>query len=101
MSGPVHFIAHFTINDPDRYHEYEKAFFPVLKPHGGRFLTYDDDVLVVEGSRADGRTVIIEFESEDAWRGWWESPEYREIATIRQESTTAHSISVVHSPPAR
>ena len=40
--GPVHFIAHFTVNDPDGYRRYEQGFFPILKAHGGRFVTYDD-----------------------------------------------------------
>ncbi|MEM7140766.1 MAG: DUF1330 domain-containing protein [Actinomycetota bacterium] len=101
MSGPVHFIAHFSIDDRDRYHQYEKGFFPILKAHGGTFVTYDDAVLEVEGTRAEGRTVIIQFESEDAFRSWWDSPEYRELAVHREEGTTTHSISVVHAPPSR
>ena len=73
---PVRFIAHFSIDDPEVYRVYEKGFFPILKAHGGRFLTYDDAPVVLEGSRADGRTVMIEFDSEEALMGWWESPEY-------------------------
>jgi uncharacterized protein (DUF1330 family) len=98
---PVYFIAHLTVNDADGYLQYEKGFFPVLKPHGARFMTFDDDVLVLEGERAAGRTVMIEFPSEDALMTWWNSPEYRELAKIRHASCTTHSVSVVHSPPAR
>ena len=47
MSGPVHFIAHISIDDADGYREYEKGFFPILKQHGGRFISYDDDVTVL------------------------------------------------------
>jgi uncharacterized protein (DUF1330 family) len=101
MDGPVRFIAHFTVDDPERYRVYEKGFFPILKAHGGRFLTYDDGVEVLEGTYAPGRTVVIEFESEEACKAWWESPEYRELATHRHAGTTTHSIVVVHSPPAR
>ena len=28
--GPVHFIAHFTVTDADRYRVYETGFFPIL-----------------------------------------------------------------------
>jgi uncharacterized protein (DUF1330 family) len=99
MSGTttVHFIAHFTVNDRDGYRVYEKGFFPILKAHGGRFVTYDDEVTVLEGERAEGRTVIIQFESEDALNTWWNSPEYIELAAYRKASTTTHSISVVHA----
>ena len=101
MSNPVHFIAHFTVDDVDAYRTYEKGFFPILKEHGGRFLTYDDDVRVLEGERAEGRTVIIQFESEEALDGWWNSPEYVELAKHRHAGTTTHSVVVVHSPPER
>jgi uncharacterized protein (DUF1330 family) len=100
MSPPVHFIAHFTVDDPDEYRRYEKGFFPVLKPHGGRFVTYDDSVTLLEGERADGRTVIIEFDDEDTLMGWWNSDAYRELAKIRHASVTTHSVSVVHPMPA-
>ena len=37
--GPVHFIAHFSVTDADKYRVYEKGFFPILKAHGGQFLS--------------------------------------------------------------
>lgn len=96
----VHFIAHLTVNDPDRYRVYEKGFFPILKAHGGRFLTYDDAPTILEGERADGRTVLIEFDSEEACLAWWNSEEYQELAEHRKASTTTHAIQMVHPIPA-
>ena len=98
---PVRFVAHFTIDDPERYRVYEKGFFPILTAHGGRFLTYDDSPTILEGTRADGRTVLIEFDSEAALMGWWESPEYIELAAHRHAGTTTHAVYFVHSPPSR
>ena len=95
--SPVHFIAHFTINDADKYRVYEKGFFPILKAHNGTFVTYDDNVTVLEGTPAAGRTVVIRFESEVACETWWNSPEYRELAAHRHAGTTTHSISIVHA----
>ena len=51
---PVYFIAHITVNDVEGYRNYEKGFFPVLKPSGARFVTYDDNVTVLEGEREVG-----------------------------------------------
>ena len=98
---PVYFTAHFTVNDPDGYRIYEKGFFPILRAHEGQLLTYDDQPTILEGQRAEGRTVLIRFESEAACLGWWNSPEYVELAKFRHASTTTHSISILHSPPAR
>jgi uncharacterized protein (DUF1330 family) len=37
---PVYMIANLQINeDPSEYREYEKGFFPILKKHGGSFMT--------------------------------------------------------------
>ena len=65
MSDVIHFIAHFSVDDPEKYLVYEKGFFPILKAHGGSFITYDDHVRILEGERVDGRTVIIQFDSEE------------------------------------
>lgn len=99
--GPVHFIAHFTVTDPEKYRVYEKGFFPILTAHGGKFLTYDDAPIVLEGEWEEGRTVILRFESEDALMTWWNSPEYQELAKHRHAGTTSYSVLVVHAPPAR
>jgi len=99
--GPVHLIAHFTVDDPVTYRQYEKGIFPTLQAYGGRFITYDDAVTVLEGDHAAGRTVIVEFDSEDACLAWWHSPEYAEIAQHRRDATTTHWIVIVHAPPPR
>ncbi len=101
MSDPVHFVAHFTVNDPAGYRTYEKGFFPILKAHGGRFVTYDDAPVVLEGRHTPGRTVIIQFDSEQQCLDWWNSPEYQALAQHRRDATTSHSIVIVHAPPAR
>jgi len=101
MSDAIHFIAHFTVTDAEKYRVYEKGFFPILKSHGGRFITYDDNVTILEGERAPGRTVIIEFDSYEKLMGWWNSPEYRALAEHRWAGTSTHSISIVHAIPKR
>ena len=98
---PVRFVAHFQIDDPERYRVYEKGFFPILKAHGGRFVTYDDAPVLLEGSREDGRTVLIDFDSEEHLLAWWNSPEYRELAEHRIAGTTTHAIYFARAPEPR
>jgi len=92
----VTFVAHFTIVDRDRYKTYVKGFFPLLEAHGGRFRTYDDAVLILEGNPEDGRTVLIDFDNETQLLNWWNSEEYQILAKIRHESCVTHSVRVVH-----
>lgn len=97
QTRPAHILAHISVTDPKKYREYEKGFFPVLKPYGARFITYDDNVTVLEGARAEGRTVLVEFPSEEAALNWWNSPDYQRIAEMRRAGATCHSIVLVHA----
>ena len=45
----VYMVANLQIHDAERYREYEKGFFPILKKHGGEFITYDDNIIHFEG----------------------------------------------------
>lgn len=101
MSAPVDFIAHLQVTDADVYRSYEKAFFPVLKNYDAQFLTFDDNVTVLEGEREDGRTIIIQFASEDECLSWWNSEEYRAIVQHRFDGTNTISVTMVHGMPAR
>jgi uncharacterized protein (DUF1330 family) len=94
---PVTFVAHFTIVDRDLYKTYVKGFFPLLEAHGGHFRTYDDHVLVLEGTPEDGRTVLIDFDSEAQLLNWWNSEDYQVLAKIRHESCVTHSVRVIHN----
>ena len=38
----VYMVVNLEIEDKDTYLKYEKGFFPILKKHGGEFLTFDD-----------------------------------------------------------
>ena len=40
----VYMVANLEIEDADSYRNYERGFFPILKKHGGRFVTFDDTV---------------------------------------------------------
>ena len=60
----VYMIANLQIHDADRYREYEKGFFPLLKKHGGEFITYDDNIVNVEGEKPmEGRVILFSFPS--------------------------------------
>ncbi|MEM8813170.1 MAG: DUF1330 domain-containing protein [Pseudomonadota bacterium] len=98
---PAYVIAHITVTEPASYRAYEKGFFPVLKPYGAHFLTYDDNVTILEGERADGRTVLIEFPSEEIALTWWNSKDYQQIADLRRAGAITNSIIMLHAMPDR
>ena len=58
----VYMIANLQIHDADRYREYEKGFFPLLKKYSGEFITYDDNIVNVEGEKPmEGRVILFSF----------------------------------------
>ena len=102
MSGPVHFIAHISIDDADGYRQYEKGFFPILKRYGGEFITYDDNTVTFEGASArSGRMVIFGFPSEQAANQWYNDPDYQALSEHRRAGTNLEFITMVHGLPPR
>ena len=99
---PVYMIANLEIHDADRYREYEKGFFPILKRHGGEFITVDDATLTLEGAAPPpGRLVLFRFGSEQAARAWFDDPDYQALSEHRRAATTLNFLTMVHALPAR
>ena len=91
----VYMVVNLDIKDKDTYLKYEKGFFPMLKKHGGEFITYDDNVINVEGDNdVKGRVIIFSFPNEEAADKWYNDPEYQEISKFRREATTTQLIRV-------
>ena len=59
----VYMVVNLEIEDKDTYLKYEKGFFPILKKHGGEFLTFDDSFRHLEGPEplSGGRVIIFSF----------------------------------------
>jgi uncharacterized protein (DUF1330 family) len=66
--------------------EYVAKALPTLQAHGGRVVAYDEAPEVIEGTLGLPRTVILEFPSREAFRGWYDSPEYQAALPLRLES---------------
>ncbi len=99
---PVYMIANVVVDDAARYREYEKGFFPILKRHGGEFVTFDDSIATFEGSAPPpGRLVIFRFPSEAAARAWYDDPDYQELSEHRRAATELKFLTLVHGMPPR
>ena len=96
----VFFIANLNIVDKETYRIYEKGFFPILKKHGGEFLTYDDSIEHLEGdSPLRGRVVMFKFLSESAAKTWYNDPEYQELSKFRKKGAPLVSLTMVKGLP--
>jgi uncharacterized protein (DUF1330 family) len=99
---PVTLIVNLVVEDVDRYRQYEKGFFPLLKKHGGEFVTFDDAAITLEGQAPPpGRLVIFRFPSEQAAQAWYDDPEYQALSEHRRAGTKLQFLTMVHSLPPR
>jgi uncharacterized protein (DUF1330 family) len=99
---PVFMVANLEIHDADRYRNYEKGFFSILKKHGGEFFTVDDKHRTLEGSAPpSGRLVLFRFPSEAAAQGWFDDPEYQALSEHRRAGTNLNFLTMVHGLPPR
>jgi uncharacterized protein (DUF1330 family) len=79
----VYVVAQSRIENPEMLAEYVSGALPTIMSHGGRVIAFDETPQSIEGEIEHPRTVIVEFESEEAFRGWYDSPEYQEILPKR------------------
>ena len=99
---PVYMIANLVVQDPAGYRAYEKGFFPLLKRHGGEFVTFDDAPHTFEGvAPRPGRVIMFRFPSEAHARTWYADPEYQALSEHRRASTRLEFLTLVHGMPAR
>lgn len=69
-------VARVTVTDPVAYAEYAKGAGEAMKIYGARPLARGGRFEALEGE-ARARNVIIEFDSFDAARAYFHSPEYQ------------------------
>ena len=99
---PVYAIVNLTVTDAATYRQYEKGFFPLLKKHGGDFITFDDDAFTLEGEvPRTGRMILFRFPSEAQARAWYADPDYQALSEHRRAGTKLEFLTMVRGLPPR
>ena len=87
-------IAAETINDEAGFAQYRAAVPSTVSTFGGKFIVRGGNLTDVEGKWPHQRLVIIEFPSREAAEGWYNSPAYQEIISLRRKSSVGNLIIV-------
>jgi uncharacterized protein (DUF1330 family) len=93
----VYVIADIIIRDEAakvQYAEYVRQVRPLIEKFGGRYLVRGGAVTPLAGSWNPERFILIEFPTEEHVRQWWNSPEYKAIAGLRENNAEADVIIV-------
>jgi len=81
---PAYVIGCVTVEDAEGLKEYAQQVPGVIERYGGRYLARGQAAEVFEGAWAEKRLAVLEFESVEAAKRWYESAEYQDVAAIRQ-----------------
>jgi uncharacterized protein (DUF1330 family) len=79
----AYIVARITINDRERYAQYEAGFLEIFAAYKGRLLAVDDNPEVLEGDWRCTRTVIAEFPNHEEALAWYRSDDYQTLAEHR------------------
>ena len=87
-------IIEIEVRDRGMYSAYVEKVRPIIEKFGGGYLSRGGAVTPVSGDWNPERIVLIEFPSREAVRQCFASPEYLEIAHLREASTAGRAIIV-------
>jgi uncharacterized protein (DUF1330 family) len=91
-------IVELEVTDPDEYAAYGKLAEASITRHGGRFLVRGGQSEVMEGEWSP-RMVVVEFESLDAARAWYDSEDYQACLPMRLHASQGRMIAVAGYNP--
>jgi uncharacterized protein (DUF1330 family) len=87
-------IAMMKVTDPEGYEVYKEVAPPTIAGYEGRYLARGGRTDVLEGNPDADRFVVLEFESYEQAREWWNSPEY-ELAKPHRGKSAASTLVLV------
>jgi len=90
----AYIILDVNVTDPGRYEDYKKLSGEALAAHGGRFVVRGGQAETLEGDWKPARIVVVEFDSLEQAKRWYDSDEYRGPKAIRQEASEGRMILV-------
>jgi uncharacterized protein (DUF1330 family) len=96
----VYVVGRIEINEPEQFREYQRLAGPSIQKCGGRVLAAGPAADVLEGI-AVNHNVILEFDSEEQARAWYDGPDYQVAITVRRDISDTGSLIVLPTLPAR
>jgi uncharacterized protein (DUF1330 family) len=92
MAGYI--IAEVQVTDPRGYEEYRRQVEGTIAAYGGRYLVRGGQAESLEGDAPRGRLVVLEFESYERAKAWYDSSEYAGPKQIRHDTSIGRVIVV-------
>ena len=94
LNKPVYMIIEIQIKNEELYSEYVEKVPEIVKEYGGRYLARGGKIIPLSGNWNPERMVVLEFETMEQLQKCFNSPEYLELAPLREQSTIGKAIVV-------
>ena len=91
---PAYLIVETDIHDPEQYERYKAASPAAVAAGGGRFVVRGGELAVLEGDWEPKRLVVLEFESLEAAKRFYESEQYQEAKRLREGAADLRMVAV-------
>ncbi|MED0155356.1 DUF1330 domain-containing protein [Escherichia albertii] len=95
---PAYYIAEFQATDREAIKPYSAQVESTFIPFGGRFIVRGGEPDVKEGPGAQGRLVVIKFESLKNAQDWYNSAAYQKIIPVRHRAGNSRTYIVEGLP---
>lgn len=82
------------IIDAEKLNAYRPHGAPAVEKYGGRYLARGGQTASLEGGWTSERIAILEFDSLDQARAWYDSPEYTAARKIREGASRTRILAV-------
>ncbi len=93
----VYMIIDSKVTNRKKYEQYIDQVYPIVTKFGGRYHVRGENIRAL-GNWKPERIIVIEFPSEDHVMRWLASPQYRDIAHLREEGAETQAILVDGCP---
>jgi len=90
----VYMIIEIDIKNEELYSQYVEKVPEIIDQYGGRYLIRGGEVTPLSGHWNPERIIVIAFETVEQLQRCFSSPEYLELAPLREQSTVSKAIMV-------
>ena len=88
----AYLIADIEVTDPEAFDKYRAGVPATIAAYGGKYLVRGATGEVVEGEWTPKRLVVLEFDSMERLKAWYDSPEYADLKKLRQSASNGNLI---------
>lgn len=86
------------ITDEEKMTEYRRKVLPTVEQYGGKYVVLGGNQEILEGDWQATFPVVIEFETTEQARQWYNAPEYQDLKALRLAATKGNLVLIEGTP---